>query len=326
LRSRQDQLYHLGIRGEVSHSTLADANRERDWRIYYDLAQQLIRRARALYQNEATGLELQETVYALDSTTIDLCLNLFPWARFRRTKGAIKLHTLLDLRGSIPAFIAISQGKKADVRILDELVLEPGSFYVMDRGYVDFRRLYCFVLAAAFFVTRSKAGLKLNRLQSRPVDPATGVRSDQIVWLANVSSIRHYPDKLRRIHYVDAEKNKSFVFLTNNFELPAVTIALLYKSRWKVELFFKWIKQHLRIKHFYGTSDNAVKTQIWISVCVYVLVAIVKKQVQSDKSLYSILQILSVNAFEKEPLHQVLSDSTSQNHEGDISNQLIFSY
>ena len=326
LRSRQDQLYHLGIRGEVSHSTLADANRERDWRIYYDLAQQLIRRARALYQNEATGLELQETVYALDSTTIDLCLNLFPWARFRRTKGAIKLHTLLDLRGSISAFIAISQGKKADVRILDELVLEPGSFYVMDRGYVDFRRLYCFVLAAAFFVTRSKAGLKLNRLQSRPVDPATGVRSDQIVWLANVSSIRHYPDKLRRIHYVDAERNKSLVFLTNNFELPAVTIALLYKSRWKVELFFKWIKQHLRIKHFYGTSDNAVKTQIWISVCVYVLVAIVKKQVQSDKSLYSILQILSVNAFEKEPLHQVLSDSVSQNREGDISNQLIFSY
>jgi hypothetical protein len=326
LRSRQDQLYHLGIRGEVSHSTLADANRERDWRIYYDLAQQLIRRARALYQNEATGLELQETVYALDSTTIDLCLNLFPWARFRRTKGAIKLHTLLDLRGSIPAFISISQGKKADVRILDELVLEPGSFYVMDRGYVDFRRLYCFVLAAAFFVTRSKAGLQLNRLQSRPVDPATGVRSDQIVWLANVSSIRHYPDKLRRIHYVDAERNKSFVFLTNNFELPAVTIALLYKSRWKVELFFKWIKQHLRIKHFYGTSDNAVKTQIWISVCVYVLVAIVKKQVQSDKSLYSILQILSVNAFEKEPLQQVLSDSASQNREGDICNQLLFSY
>jgi hypothetical protein len=326
LGSRQDQLYHLGIRGEVSHSTLADANRERDWRIYYDLAQQLIRRARALYQNEATGLELQETVYALDSTTIDLCLNLFPWARFRRTKGAIKLHTLLDLRGSIPAFISISQGKKADVRILDELVLEPGSFYVMDRGYVDFRRLYCFVLAAAFFVTRSKTGLKLNRLQSRPVDPATGVRSDQIVWLANVSSIRHYPDKLRRIHYVDAERNKSFVFLTNNFELPAVTIALLYKSRWKVELFFKWIKQHLRIKHFYGTSDNAVKTQIWISVCVYVLVAIVKKQVQSDKSLYSILQILSVNAFEKEPLQQVLSDSASQSGEGDICNQLLFSY
>ena len=288
--------------------------------------QRFIRRARALYQNEPTGLELRETVYALDSTTIDLCLNLFPWARFRRTKGAIKLHTLLDLRGAIPAFISISQGKKADVRILDELVLEPGSFYVMDRGYVDFRRLYCFVLAAAFFVTRTKAGLKLQRLESRPVPPGSGVRSDQIVWLANVSSIRHYPDKLRRIHYVDAHTGKSLVFLTNNFELPALTIALLYKSRWKVELFFKWIKQHLRIKHFYGTSENAVKTQVWISVCVYVLVAIVKKQLQSSKSLYSILQILSVNAFEKEPLQQVLSDSGSQNLEHDTCNQLIFSY
>jgi len=326
LRSRQDQLYHLGIRGEVCHSTLADANRQRDWRIYHDLAQRLIRRARALYQNEPTGLELKETVYALDSTTIDLCLNLFPWARFRRTKGAIKLHTLLDLRGSIPSFISISQGKKADVRVLDELVLEPGSFYVMDRGYVDFRRLYCFVLAAAFFVTRTKSGLKLDRLESRPIEPGSGVRSDQIVWLANVSSIQHYPDKLRRIHYVDAQSGKSLVFLTNNFELPARTIALIYKSRWKVELFFKWIKQHLRIKHFYGTSDNAVKTQIWISVCVYVLVAIVKKQLQSDQSLYSILQILSVNAFEKDPLQQVLSNSASQNHEEDICNQLLFRY
>ena len=235
LRSRQDQLYHLGIRGEVSHSTLADANRERDWRIYYDLAQLLIRRARSLYHDEPTGLDLKETVYALDSTTIDLCLNLFPWARFRRTKGAIKLHTLLDLRGSIPTFISISQGKMADVRILDELILEPGSFYVMDRGYVDFRRLYCFVLAAAFFVTRSKSGIKFNRLESRPVDPATGVRSDQVVWLVNVASIKHYPDKLRRIHYVDSDTGKSFVFLTNNFELPALTIAMLYKSRWKVE-------------------------------------------------------------------------------------------
>ena len=326
LGSRQDQLYHLGIRGEVSHSTLADANRERDWRIYYDLAQHLIRRARALYQNEPTGLELKETVYALDSTTIDLCLNLFPWARFRRTKGAVKLHTLLDLRGSIPAFISISMGKKADVRILDELVLEPGSFYVMDRGYVDFRRLYCFVLAAAFFVTRSKSGLRLQRLESRPVPPGSGVRSDQIVWLANVSSIQHYPDKLRRIHYVDADTDKSLVFLTNNFELPALTIALLYKSRWKVELFFKWIKQHLRIKHFYGTTDNAVKTQVWISVCVYVLVAIVKKQLRSSKSLYNILQILSVNAFEKESLHQVLSNSASQNVEADTRNQLMLSY
>jgi len=326
LRSRQDQLYHLGIRGDVSHSTLADANRERDWRIYYDLAQVLIRRARSLYHNEPTGLDLKETVYALDSTTIDLCLNLFPWARFRRTKGAIKLHTLLDLRGSIPTFISISQGKQADVRILDELVLEPGAFYVMDRGYVDFRRLYCFVLAAAFFVTRSKSGIKFNRLESRPVDPATGVRSDQVVWLTNLASIKHYPDKLRRVHYVDVEIGKSFVFLSNNFELPALTIAMLYKSRWKVELFFKWIKQHLRIKHFYGTSDNAVKTQIWISVCVYVLVAIVKKEIKSDRSLYSILQVLSVNAFEKEPLQQVLRDSQSQISVEAICNQLVFSY
>jgi hypothetical protein len=326
LRSRQDQLYHLGIHGEVSHSTLADANRERDWRIYYNLAQLLIRRARALYHNEPIGLELQQTTYALDSTTIDLCLNLFPWARFRRTKGAIKLHTLLDLRGSIPAFISISQGKQADVRILDELILEPGSFYVMDRGYVDFRRLYCFVLAAAFFVTRSKTHLKLNRLESRPVDPSTGVRSDQIVWLRNASSIKHYPDKLRRIHYVDAQTGKSLIFLTNNFELPALTIALLYRSRWKVELFFKWIKQHLCIKHFFGTSDNAVKTQVWISICVYVLVAILKKQLQSERSLYSILQILSVNAFEKEPLQQVLRESASQIPEVSLCNQLVFSY
>lgn len=326
LRSRQDQLYHLGIRGEVSHSTLADANRERDWRIYYDLAQLLIRRARLLYVNEPTGLDLKQTAYALDSTTIDLCLNLFPWAHFRRTKGAVKLHTLLDLRGSIPAFISISHGKKADVNILDDLVLEPGSFYVMDRGYVDFRRLYCFVLAAAFFVTRSKSGLQFNRLESRPVDSSIGVRSDQIVWLRNLSSIRHYPDKLRRIHYVDEETSKSLVFLTNNLELPALTIALLYKSRWKVELFFKWIKQHLCIKHFYGTSDNAVKTQIWISVCVYVLVAIIKKQLQSQRSLYSILQVLSVNAFSKEPLDQVLKESGSQDSDRHFCNQLIFNY
>ena len=326
LRSRQDQLYHLGFRGDISHSTLADANRERDWRIYHDLAQHLIRRARSLYHNDPIAAQLKETVYALDSTTIDLCLNLFPWAHFRRTKGAIKLHTLLDLRGSIPAFISISQGKQADVRILDELVLEPGSFYVMDRGYVDFRRLYGFVLASAFFVTRAKSNLKFNRLESRPVDPATGVRSDQIVWLRNASSIQHYPDKLRRIHYVDPETGKSLIFLTNNFELPALTIALLYKSRWQVELFFKWIKQHLRIKHFYGTSDNAVKTQIWISICVYVLVAIVKKQLASPRSLYSILQILSVNAFEKVPLQQVLRDFTPQNSEGDSCNQLIFNY
>jgi hypothetical protein len=326
LRSRHDQLYHLGIRGEVSRSVLADANRERDWRIYRDLAQLLIRRARALYAKEPIGAELNETVYALDSTTIDLCLNLFPWARFRRAKAAVKLHTLLDLRGSIPTFISISQGKQADVRVLDELVLEPGAFYVMDRGYVDFQRLYCFVLAAAFFVTRSKTNLQFNRLESRPVDASTGVRSDQIIWLRHPSTIPHYPDKLRRIHYVDAQTGKSLVFLTNHFALPALTIALLYKGRWKVELFFKWIKQHLRIKHFYGTSDNAVKTQIWISICVYVLVAILKKQLESEKSLYSILQILSVNVFEQQPLHQILRDSAPDILEGSSCNQLVFNY
>ena len=326
LRSRHGQLYHLGIRGEVSRSVLADANRERDWHIYHDLAQLLIRRARGLYAKESFGAELKETVYALDSTTIDLCLSLFPWARFRRAKAAIKRHTLLDLRGSIPTFISISQGKQADVRVLDELVLEAGSFYVMDRGYVDFQRLYGFVLAAAFFVTRSKTNLQFNRLESRPVDSSTGVRSDQIIWLRNRSSIQHYPDKLRRIHYVDAETGKSLVFLTNNFALPALTLARLYKDRWKVELFFKWIKQHLRIKHFYGTTDNAVKTQIWISICVYVLVAILKKQLESERSLYSILQILSVNAFEQETLHQVLRDSSPRISEGSPCNQLLFNY
>jgi hypothetical protein len=326
LRSRHDQLYHLGIRGEMSRSVLADANRQRDWRIYHDLAQMLIRRARALYAKQPIGAELNETVYALDSTTIDLCLNLFPWARFRRTKAAVKLHTLLDLRGSIPTFISISQGKQADVRVLDELVLEPGAFYVMDRGYLDFQRLYCFVLAGAFFVTRSKTNLQFNRLESRPVDSSTGVRSDQIIWLRNPSTIPHYPDKLRRIHYVDAQTGKSLVFLTNHFTLPALTIALLYKGRWKVELFFKWIKQHLRIKHFYGTSDNAVKTQIWISICVYVLVAILKKQLESEKSLYSILQILSVNAFEQEPLYQILTDLAPQVLKGNPCNQLVFNY
>jgi hypothetical protein len=326
LRSRHHQLYHLGIRGEVSRSVLADANRQRDWRIYHDLAQLLIRRARRLYAQEPVAAELGETVYALDSTTIDLCLNLFPWARFRSAKAAIKLHTLLDLRGSIPTFISISHGKQADVRVLDELVLEPGAFYVMDRGYVDFKRLYGFVLASAFFVTRCKTNMQFNRLESRPVASSAGVRSDQTIWLRNLSSIEHYPDKLRRIHFVDEETGKSFFFLTNNFALPALTIALLYKSRWKVELFFKWIKQHLRIKHFYGASDNAVKTQIWISICVYVLVALVKKQLESQRSLYSILQILSVNAFEQTPLHQLLMKSASQDLEDRSCNQLIFSY
>jgi hypothetical protein len=326
LRSRQSQLYHLGLGSSISHSTLADANHNRDWRIYADLAQVLIKQARLLYQHEPLAVELQETVYALDSTTIDLCLHLFPWARFRRRKGAIKLHTLLNLRGSIPDFIAISIGKQADVCVLDELVLEAGAFYVMDRGYVDFQRLYGFVLANAFFVTRTKSNIQFNRLESRKVDPTTGLRSDQTVWLRQLASVNNYPDKLRRISYVDKNTGKYFVFLTNNFELPALVIAALYKSRWQVELFFKWMKQHLRIKHFYGNSDNAVKTQIWIAVGVYVLVALLKKQTKSKQSLYTILQILSDNVFEKAPLYQLLAEVPSQFLDNDICKQLIFNY
>jgi len=326
LRSRGQQLYHLGFRSLIAHSTLADANSVRDWRIYADLAQSLIRRARKLYEREPLGVELEQTIYALDSTTIDLCLSLFPWARFRSTKAAVKLHTLLDVRGPIPTMITISEGKQADVKILDELIVEPGAFYVMDRGYVDFERLFRFVLASAFFVTRTKAGVLLRRRYSRAVDKTTGLRSDHTVTLTSAASVKNYPDPLRRVRFYDLEQRRWLIFLTNNFELPALTIALLYKSRWKIELFFKWIKQHLRIKHFYGTSENAVKTQIWISICVYVLVAIVRKQLQSERSLYSILQILSVNAFEKDPLQQVLKESALQNPRSEICNQLIFNY
>jgi len=326
LRSRQDQLYHLGIRGRVSHSTLADANQNRDWRIYHDLAQTLIQRARLLYAKDDLGLQLDQTIYALDSTTIDLCLNLFPWARFRRAKAAVKLHTLLDLRGAIPVFISVSDGKMADVRVLDELILEAGAFYVMDRAYVDFQRLHRFVLAAAFYVTRSKSNLQYRRLESRPVEAGTGIRSDQIIGLRIASSRKHYPDKLRRIHYVDQVAEKSLVFLTNNLELPPLVIAWLYKSRWQVELFFKWIKQNLRIKHFFGHSDNAVKTQIWISIAVYVLVAIVRKELKLEMSLSHILQILSVNVFSKEPLVQLLTNVESQEPECDMLNQLVFNY
>lgn len=323
LRSREDQLYHIGIRSRISRSTLADANESRDWRIYSDLAQGLIRRARHLYQQDPIGLELDQTVYALDSTTIDLCLKLFPWAHFRKTKAAIKLHTLLDLRGSIPTFISISPGKQADVRVLDELILEPGSFYVMDRAYVDFRRLHAFELARAFYVTRSKRGIKFNRLKSLPVDYSVGIRVDQLVHLKNPTTRKHYPEKLRRIRYFDFETQKDLVFLTNNFALPAIVIALLYKSRWGVELFFKWIKQNLRIKHFFGTSSNAVKTQVWISVCVYVLVAILKKDLQLEHSLSKIMQILSVNAFEQAPLYQVLTQIDSQSKQHSSRNQLM---
>jgi len=323
LRSRSDQLYHLGFRSTIAHSTLADANQARDWRIYADLAQVLIRRARKLYAQEPLGVELDQTIYALDSTTIDLCLSLFPWARFRSTKAAVKLHTLIDVRGPIPTMIAISEGKQADVHVLDELIPEPGAFYVMDRGYVDFARLYRFVLASAFFVTRSKVGIHFNRLKSCPVDRTTGLRSDHIVWLAHPKSAAHYPDRLRRVSYRDPEDGKVLVFLTNNFDLPALVIALLYKLRWRVELFFKWIKQNLRIKHFYGTSDNAVKTQVWIAICTYVLVAIVRKELRLEMSLSQFLQILSVNVFEQVPLPQLVAKTQCRNNLDVCSNQLM---
>ena len=323
LRSRGQQLYHLGFRSLIAHSTLADANSVRDWRIYADLAQSLIGHARKLYEREPLGVELEQTIYALDSTTIDLCLSLFPWARFRSTKAAVKLHTLLDVRGPIPTMITISEGKQADVQILDELIVEAGAFYVMDRGYVDFERLFRFVLASAFFVTRTKAGIQLNRLESRPVDRNCGVRSDHIVWLANPQSAVHYPDRLRRVSYRDPEDGKVLVFLTNNFDLPALVIAQLYKLRWRVELFFKWIKQNLRIKHFFGTSDNAVKTQVWIAVCVYVLVAILRKELGLELSLSQMLQVLSVNVFEQVPLVELFAKTQSQDDLLDSPNQLM---
>lgn len=323
LRSRRDQLYHMGFRSTVARSTLADANRTRDWRIYADLAQGLIARARRLYSEEPLGADLNTTVYALDSTTINLCMSLFPWARFRSAESAVKLHTLLDLRGPIPTMVAISDGKQADVSILDELMPEPGAFYVMDRGYLDFERLYRFVLAGAFYVTRAKAGVLLNRLQSRPVDRSGGIRSDHIVWCRNAESAAHYPERFRRVSFRDPDDGKVLVFLTNNFDLPAETIAHLYRLRWRVELFFKWIKQNLRIRHFFGTSENAVKTQVWIAVCVYVLVAIVRKELKLELSLSQILQILSVNAFEQMPLPQLVAISASQAEGVDSRNQLM---
>ena len=309
LRAVRPRLYHAGFRGEISRSTLADANRAHDWRIYADFAQVLIGHARQLYAGDPLSVELDQTVYAFDSTTIDLCLSLFPWARFRRRKGAVKLHTLLDLRGNIPSFIHVSSGKMHDVTALDYLPIEPGAFYVMDRGYVDFQRLHRFTQTGAFFVTRTKKNLDATRRDSRPIDRATGLRSDQTVVLAGPKSSRLYPDPLRRVGFYDLEQQRRFGFLTNNFTLPALVIARLYRCRWQVELFFKWIKQHLRIKAFYGTSDNAVKTQIWTAISVYVLVAIVKKELRIERSLYEILQILSVTLFEKIPLFQALTTS-----------------
>lgn len=323
LAALQSKLYHAGIRGRIRRSTLADANETRDWRIYADFAQILIGMARKLYAREDFGVALKQTAYAFDSTTIDLCLALFPWARFRRHKGAVKLHTLLDLRGGIPCFVHISHGKMHDVLALDHLVIEPGAFYIMDRGYIDFARLHAFTRSMAFFITRSKKNLDFSRQQSRPVDKATGLRSDQAIVLNGPKTSLEYPDPLRRVHYRDPLSDKRLIFLTNNFELPALVIAQLYKCRWQVELFFKWIKQHLRIKAFYGTSENAVKTQVWIAISVYVLVAIVKKELGLDRSLYEILQILSLTLFEKTPILQALSALYVQTEEPQDRNQLL---
>ena len=311
LRALQSKLYHMGFRGKVSRSTLADANESHDWRIFAEFAQVLIGIARPLYAQDPIGVELNESLYALDSTTIDLCLSLFPWAQFRQHKAAVKMHTLLDLHGNIPTFIQITDGKVHDVNILDEILPEAGAFYVMDRGYVDFERLFVFTLCSAFFVVRTKQNVILQRRYSHPVDKLTGLKSDHTVILTSIESAKVYPDALRRVHYFDEETNTRLRFLTNNFALPALTIAQIYKSRWQVELFFKWIKQHLRIKAFYGTNQNAVKTQIWIAVSVYVLVAIVRKRLGLEKSLYQILQILSVTIFEKEPILQVFQASES---------------
>ena len=323
LWAQKSKLYHMGIRSSISRNNLANANKVRDWRIYADLAYSLIHTARRLYVNESFGLELENTVYALDATTIDLCLSMFPWARFRKNKGAIKLHTLLDLRGSIPSFIHISDGKTHEVNILDIVPLEAGSFYVMDRGYLDFGRLYAITQASAFFVIRAKSNLKCRRVYSHSVDKATGILCDQSVLLTGFYQAKDYPDKLRRVLYHDKETGKSLVFLTNNFNLPATTIGELYRCRWQVELFFRWIKQNLRIKTFYGTSENAVKAQIWIAVSVYVLVAIMKKRLKIKASLYTILQVLSVTIFERMPLLQALTDSDYKNETNYNNNQLL---
>jgi hypothetical protein len=323
LRAMQTKLYHMGIRSRISKSTLADANENRDWRIYGDFAQVLIHVARELYIEEEFTVELDHTVYALDFTTIDLCLSLFPWAKFRKHKAGIKLHTLLDLRGNLPTFIRITEALLHDVNILDDLLLEAGAFYIMDRGYLDFGRLYTFHQSLAFFITRAKGNFQFRRLYSHPIDKSTGLKCDQIIVLTSFYPAKEYPEKLRRVHYVDQETEQNLVFLTNCFTLPAITIAHLYKCRWQVELFFKWIKQHLRIKAFFGTTENAVKTQIWIAISVYVLVAIIKKQLNLDLSLYTILQILSVTLFEKVSILQVLIEAGYKTENLDSCNQLM---
>jgi len=323
LRAQSSKLYHLGIRSAVARNTLANANAVRDWRIYADFAQSLIGIARPLYAQESFGVDLQETVYALDTTTIDLCLSVFPWAVFRTAKAAIKLHTLLDLRGNIPTFIHISDGKVHEVNILDQLLPEPGAFYIMDRGFLDFERLYRFHEAGSFFVTRGKSNLKVQRRYSHPVDRTTGLICDQSVVLTGFYSHQGFEAPLRRIRFKDPETAKTLIFLTNNFVLPAFTITELYRCRWQVELFFKWIKQHLRIKAFFGTSENAVRSQIWIAVSAYVLVAIVKKRLHLSASLYEILQILSLTMFEKIPLDQLLAQTMSDEIQPVSDNQLI---
>ena len=327
LSAQAAKLYHMGFRHEIKRSTLADANETRDWRIHAEFAQCLIVQARKLYIGDSFAIELENTAYALDSTTIDLCLSLFPWALFRTTKSAVKMHTLLDLRGNIPSFIHISDGKLGDVKVLDILALEPGAFYIMDRGYLDFGRLYLMHQALAFFVTRAKSNTRFRRVYSAPVDRSTAIICDQTIALTGMISRKDYPVHLRRIRFKDPETGKTLVFLTNNFTVTAVTICALYKARWQVELFFKWIKQHLRIKKFYGNSQNAVKSQIWIAVSVYVLVAIVKKRLHLDASLYTLLQILSVTLFEKMPLQQAFPGSDYKISEGAPCNQLnLFDY
>ena len=322
LRAQSSKLYHMGIRGSVARTTLAYANQHRDWRSFADLAQGLIATARALYQQEPLAVELDEAVYAFDSTTIDLCLTLFPWAQFRRRKSAVKVHTLLDLRGSIPINVYVTGGQVHDVNLLDQLLPQPGAFYLLDRGYIDFARLHIFTQACAFFVTRAKENLQFYRRQSSPVDRSTGLRSDQKIRLTGPKTARLYPDLLRRIHYVDSEKALPLIFLTNNFFLPAVIITQLYRARWQVELFFRWIKQHLRIKAFYGTSPNAVKTQVWVAIATYLLVLIMKKRLGLDLSPYQILQILRVTIFEKTPILQAFSDFDCQQPEADVRMQL----
>ena len=322
LRAHQAKLYHLGIRGNIAKSTLADANESRDWRIYQDFALSQIKVARQLYSQDSFAVELKQTAYALDTTTIDLCLSVFSWAHFRQAKAAVKMHTLLDLRGNIPTFIHISDGKMHEVNVLDILIPEAGSFYIMDRGFTDFARWFTLHQAQAFFVIRGKSNLLFRRIYSRAVDTSTGLRCDQTIVLTSVKGRMDYPQHLRRITFHDAEHDRNLVFLTNNFDLPALTIAQLYRCRWQVELFFKWIKQHLRIKKFYGTTENAVKTQIWIAITVYVLVAIVKKRLDTEASLYTLLQILSLTLFEKTPLDQLLKNTETQVQEDQFCNQL----